>query len=245
MDQGQGLVSLAKSVGTRLLDTAAGIFNDRQTRGDGETDFLLGKITQNNSIVCPYLTEMILREFHEIKTTKGFTLKDGLRRGIRHHKDKAGIVAGDEESYVLFQRVFDPLVKEIHGISAHHLPISSLKPDALGKTVFDKHCVLSCRIRVLRSLKGFPFSWFCTREERISVEKIVTGVLEKLKGAFTLLLTLVSSSLHPPSRISDIYQFWRQRRRVPFLGPFFSLRCGSASHMMAEGLWYCYVTLTP
>ncbi|XP_078367861.1 creatine kinase U-type, mitochondrial-like isoform X2 [Oculina patagonica] len=176
----QGFVALAKSMGIRLLGIAAGIFNGRHNR-DEETDFLLGKLAQNNSIVCPHLTEPILQELLEIKTSKGFTLKDGLRRGIRN-KDKTGITAGDEESYVLFQRVFDPLVKEIHEISAHHLPISSLKPDALGKTVFDKKCVISCRIRVLRSLKGFPFSWFCTIEERVSIQTIVTGVLEKLKG---------------------------------------------------------------
>ena len=197
----QGFVALAKSMGTRLLGIATGIFNSRQNMVDEETEFLLGKLAQNNSKVCPHLTESILQELSEIKTPNGFTLKDGLRRGIRN-KDKTGIIAGDEESYDLFQRVFDPLVKEIHEISAHHLPISCLKPDALGKTVsVDKKNVLSCRIRVLRSLKGFPFSWFCTIEERVSIQTIVTGVLEKLKGAFTLLLVqFCRSSLWAPKK---------------------------------------------
>lgn len=201
----QGFVALAKSVGTRILGIAAGIFNGRQNRVDEETDFLLGKLAQSNSIVCPHLTEPILQELLEIKTSKGFTLKDGLRRGIRN-KDKTGITAGDEESYVLFQRVFDPLVKEIHEISAHHLPISSLKPDALGKTVFDRQCVFSCRIRVLRSLKGFPFSWFCTIEERISIQTIVTGVLEKLKGAYIAVYSL-------SSREEGVFSSWCRKSK--------------------------------
>lgn len=180
----QGFAAFAKSVGTRLMGTVAGIFNGTQNGADEETEFLLGKLAQSNSIICPYLTGEMLRELSEVKTPKGFTLKDGLRRGVRN-KDKVGILAGDEESYVLFQRVFDPLISEIHEISAHHLPISSLKSEALGKTVFEKQCVLSSRIRVLRSLKGFPFCWFCTIEERVSIQNIVTGVLEKLKGAFT------------------------------------------------------------
>lgn len=158
---------------------AAGIFSGRQNGADEETELLLGKLVQSNSIICPYLTGDMLRELSEVKTPNGFALKDGLRRGVRN-KDKTGILAGDEESYVLFQRVFDPLVRDIHEISAH----SSLKSEALGKTVFEKQCVLSCRARVLRSLKGFPFSWFCTIEERVSIQTIVTDVLEKLKGAF-------------------------------------------------------------
>lgn len=186
----QGIAALAKSLTTRLLGTVAVIFSGRQNKADEETDFLLGKLARNNSAVFPYLTDltdMTLRELTEIKTRKGFMLKDGLRRAILN-KDKAGIIAGDEECYVLFQSVFDPLVKEIHEISTHHLPISSLKPDALDRTVFDGQCVLSCRIRVLRSLKGFPFSWFCTTEERLSIQMIVVDILEKLQGAFTLRL---------------------------------------------------------
>lgn len=191
MDRGdQGIAALAKSLTTRLLGTVAVIFSGRQNKADEETDFLLGKLARNNSAVFPYLTDltdMTLRELTEIKTRKGFMLKDGLRRAILN-KDKAGIIAGDEECYVLFQSVFDPLIKEIHEISTHHLPISSLKPDALDRTVFDGQCVLSCRIRVLRSLKGFPFSWFCTTEERLSIQMIVVDILEKLQGAFTLRL---------------------------------------------------------
>ena len=189
MDRGdQGIAALAKSLTTRLLDTVAVIFSGRKTKADEETDFLLGKLAQNNSAVFPYLTDltdMTLRELLEIKTRKGFMLKDGLRRAILN-KDKAGIIAGDEECYVLFQSVLDPLIKEIHEIITHHLPISSLKPGAMDRPVFDGQCVLSCRIRVLRSLKGFPFSWFCTTEERLSIQMILIDVLEKLQGAFTL-----------------------------------------------------------
>ena len=180
----QGFAAFAKSVGIRLMGIPAAIFNGRQNGADEETEFLLAKLARSNSIICPYLTGEMLRELSEVKTPKGFTLKEGLRRGVRN-KDKAGILAGDEESYVLFQRVFDQLVRKIHEVSAHHLPISSFKPEALGKTVFEKQCVLSCRIRVFRTLKGFPFTWFCTIEERVSIQNIVTGVLEKLKGAFT------------------------------------------------------------
>ena len=199
MDQGdQGIVALAKSLATRFFGTVALIFSGRQNKADEETDFLLGKLAQNNSAVFPYLTDltgMTLRELPEIKTRKGFTLKDGLRRAILN-KDKAGIIAGDEECYVLFQSVLDPLIKEIHEISTHHLPISSLKPDALDRTVFDGQCVLSSRIRVLRSLKGFPFSWFCTTEERLSIQMIVIDVLEKLQGTCVYIAVKITMRSH-------------------------------------------------
>lgn len=191
----QGLAPLGKSLVTRLFGTVAGIFSGRQSKADEETDFLLEKLAQTNSAVFPYLTDLpthlTLRELSEIKTCKGFTLKDGLRRAILN-KDKAGIIAGDEECFVLFQGVFDPLIKEIHEISSRHSPTSSLKPDALNRAVFDGRCVLSCRIRVLRSLKGFPFSWFCTTEERLSIQTVMVDVLEKLQGAFTLIRTAVT-----------------------------------------------------
>ena len=183
--ENQGLAALAKSLATRLFGTVAGVFHGRQNKADEETDFLLGKLAQNNSAVFPYLTDLTdltLQDLSEIKTLKGFTLKDGLRRAILN-KDKVGIIAGDEECFVLFRSVFDPLIKEIHQISAHHLPTSSLTPDASDRAVFDGQCVISCRIRALRSLKGFPFSWFCTTEERLSIQTIVVDVLEKLPGA--------------------------------------------------------------
>ena len=200
----QGLAPLEKSLVTRLFDTVAEIFSGRQNKADEETDFLLEKLAQTNSAVFPYLTDLThltLRELSEIKTCKGFTLKDGLRRAILN-KDKAGILAGDEECFVLFQGVFDPLIKEIHEISSHHSPTSSLKPDALNRAVFDGRCVLSCRIRVLRSLKDFPFSWFCTTGERLSIEMIIVDVLEKLQGAFTLVYTAVTSALTSAFRLS-------------------------------------------
>lgn len=184
VDQDQGLLALFKFFSTRLLNTAAGIFHDHddeQKTVDEETGFLVGKLVQKNYTVCSYLTEPILQELQEIKTSTGFTLKDGLRRGIRE-KDKIGILAGDEESYMSYHSVFDPLIKDIHGISADHLHSSNLDPDALGEVEFDKHRVLSCRIRVLRSLKGFPFSWFCSRDERVSIETILASALERLKG---------------------------------------------------------------
>ena len=188
VDQDQGLLALLKAVGTRLLNIVIGIFNDEQEKVDERRDFLMEKLVQNNSVVCSYLPGSILQELQEIKTARGFTLKDGLRRGIRE-KDRLGILAGDEESYVLFQNVFDPLVKDIHGIIPVHLQSSSLDPDSLGEIADNRNCVLSCRIRVLRSLKGFPFSWFCSREERVSVENVITAILEKLRGknAFFLL----------------------------------------------------------
>ena len=199
MDQGdQGIAALAKSLATRFFGTVAVIFSGRQNKADEETDFLLGKLAQNNSAVFPYLTDltgMTLRELSEIKTRKGFTLRHGLRRAILN-KDKAGIIAGDEECYVLFQSVLDPLIKEIHELNTHHLPISSLKPDVLDRTVFDGKCVLSCRIRVLRSLKSFPFSWFCTTEERLSIQMIVIDVLEKLQGACVYIAVKITMRSH-------------------------------------------------
>lgn len=191
VDQDQGLLTLVKAVGTRLLNTVIGIFYDEQEKVDEGTDFLVEKLLQNNSVVCSYLPGPTLQELQEIKTTRGFTLKDGLRRGIRE-KDKLGILAGDEESYVLFQNVFDPLVKAIHGSSPVRLQSSSLDPEALGEIAFDRNCVLSCRIRVLRSLKGFPFSWFCSRDERVSVENLITALLEKLQGKSAFFLLQVS-----------------------------------------------------
>ena len=180
-DRDQGLLALLRSVGARLFYASTVTFHNDQGKEDEETDFLVRKLDKNNNIICSYLTEPILQELGKLKTARGFTLNDGLRRGIRD-KDKIGILAGDEESYVLFQSVFDRLVRDIHRVSANHLQTTSLCVDTPNNCLFDKPQVLSCRLRVLRSLKGFPFSWFCTRYQRLFVEEIVTGVLEKLKG---------------------------------------------------------------
>ena len=190
-DRDQGLLALIRSVGARLLYASTVTFHNEQEKVDEETDFLVGKLGKNDSIICSYLTEPILQELGKLKTVRGFTLKDGLRRGIRE-KDKIGILAGDEESYVLFQSVFDRLVRDIHRVGADHLQTTSLCVDAPNNFLLDKPQVLSCRLRVLRSLKGVPFSWFCTRDQRLFVEAIVTGVLDKLKGRCSLQASLYS-----------------------------------------------------
>lgn len=191
-DRDQGLLALLRSVGARLFSASNVTFHNEQEKVDEETDFLVGKLEKNDSIICSYLTEPRLQELGKLKTARGFTLKDGLRRGIRE-KDKIGILAGDEESYVLLQSVFDRLVRDIHGVSADHLQTTRLCVDAPNNFLLDKPQVLSCRLRVLRSLKGLPFSWFCTKDQRLFVEAIVTGGLDKLKGSCSLLASLSQS----------------------------------------------------
>lgn len=113
-----------------------------------------------------------------------------------------GCVAGDEESYQVFQELFDPIIEDRHGgykPSDEHK--TDLNPDNLqvrgrrgggaaggrargapaligsrsapqGGDDLDPNYVLSSRVRTGRSIRGFCLPPHCSRGERRAIEKL-------------------------------------------------------------------------
>merc|ERR550532_792541 len=93
-----------------------------------------------------------------------------------------GIYAGDEDSYIDFADVFDPLICEYHGLPADFSHVSDMDSSKITANVNPEVPVHSCRIRVGRSIQGFGLSPGITKQQRVDVEALMKNAFAKLEG---------------------------------------------------------------
>lgn len=137
-----------------------------------------------NSLMCKYLTKDIFNQLKERKTKNNFTLFEAINSGVQNEDSGIGVYAGDEESYLVFAPLFDPIIKEYHGFSKTNKHKSNLNINDLYAPNLDAkgEFIISTRIRVGRNLKGFPLGSAITKEQRLDVEKATSNALKNLKG---------------------------------------------------------------
>ena len=76
-------------------------------------------IKSKHSLVAKHVTEEKWGKLGGIVTkTSGFTLAKAIACAVEFDNQHCGIYAGDEDSYIDFADVFDPLICEYHGLSA-------------------------------------------------------------------------------------------------------------------------------
>merc|ERR1711976_731993 len=116
------------------------------------------EIKSKHSLVAKHVTEGKWNKLNEIVSkTSQFTLAKAIACAVEFDNQHCGIYAGDEDSYVDFAEVFDPLICEYHGLA----PDSSTPPDMdssknTGNVEADVP-VHSCRIRLAAASKDSVF----------------------------------------------------------------------------------------
>ncbi len=136
------------------------------------------------SLMCKYLTKDIFEELKDKKTKNGFTLLQAINSGLKNPDSSIGVYAGDEESYSLFDKLFDPIIEEYHGFKKDDSHRSDFNLERFEGENPDKEgdFILSTRVRVGRNLADFPLGTAITKEGRDEVERIVSTALSKLDG---------------------------------------------------------------
>merc|ERR1712079_632459 len=117
-----------------------------------------------------------------VTKTSGFTLAKAIACAVEFDNQHCGIYAGDEDSYIDFADVFDPLICEYHGLSADFKHTSDMDASKITANVEPDVPVHSCRIRVGRSIQGFGLSPGITKQQRIDVEALMKNAFAKLTG---------------------------------------------------------------
>lgn len=146
---------------------------------------------EKKTLTSYVLTPELLDAHKDIVTDFGFSLFEGLKQGLDDSHPTSSTLNGgfavpDEQFYSRFPKVMDPLmhhfskefVSNLYGTRINKSKIRKL-PD-FGSS--ESRYIISCRIRVLRSISGYPFTWACNEKQRNDVEKVVRAVLPKLKG---------------------------------------------------------------
>jgi len=140
-------------------------------------------IKSTHSLVAKHVTKEKWDKLGGIVTkTSGFTLAKAIACAVEFDNQHCGIYAGDEDSYIDFADVFDPLICEYHGLPADFKHVSDMDPTKVNGNVNPEVPVHSVRIRVGRSIQGFGLSPGITKDQRVGVEKLVSTALKRLDG---------------------------------------------------------------
>ncbi|RNA32448.1 creatine kinase S- mitochondrial [Brachionus plicatilis] len=140
-------------------------------------------LTRNRNIMARNLTQDLYARLRDRRTPNGFTVDNAIQPGVDNSGTYAftGIVAGDEESYVVFRELFDKVILEKHGYKPDQVHPTDLDASKIQNAQLDPEYVLSIRLRVIRNIKGYCLPSFCTRGERRDIENIIVKALYSLK----------------------------------------------------------------
>merc|ERR1711963_1323215 len=151
--------------------------------GKAKTMAPFPEIKSKHSLVAKHVTEEKWNKLNEIVSkTSQFTLAKAIACAVEFDNQHCGIYAGDEDSYVDFAEVFDPLICEYHGLAADFKHTSDMDSSKITGNVEADVPVHSCRIRVGRSIQGFGLSPGITKQQRIDVEALMKNAFAKLSG---------------------------------------------------------------
>merc|ERR1712121_568713 len=140
-------------------------------------------IKSKHSLVAKHVTKEKWDKLSGIVTkTSQFTLAKAIACAVEFDNQHCGIYAGDEDAYIDFADVFDPLICEYHGLSADFKHTSDMDATKITGNVEPDVPVHSARIRVGRSIQGYGLSPGITKQERIDVEALMKNAFPKLTG---------------------------------------------------------------
>jgi len=136
----------------------------------------------NTSLLKKTLSRELFLRLKPLRTSSGFTLHDVIKSGLENQDSKMGVYAGDKETYAVFKEFFDPLIESYQGAFS---PFDNHISDYDSRKL---HCnmdpqgkyILSVRARVARNISGYAFSTLINRQDRLSVERVITKALEKM-----------------------------------------------------------------
>merc|ERR1712142_1177572 len=141
------------------------------------------EIKSTHSLTAKHVTaEKWAKLGEHVTKTSGFTLAKAIACAVEFDNQHCGIYAGDEDSYIDFADVFDPLICEYHGLSADFKHTSDMDASKITANVEPDVPVHSCRIRVGRSIQGFGLSPGITKQQRVGVEALMKNAFAKLEG---------------------------------------------------------------
>jgi len=139
------------------------------------------EIKSTKSLVAKHLTPEKWETLKDIKTkTSGFTLEKAIACAVQFDDQNCGIYAGDEDTYVDFKDVFEPIILDYHGLPSDFSHTSDMDVAKITGNINPDAPVHSTRIRVGRSIAGFGLSPGITKEQRLEVENLMKSAFQKL-----------------------------------------------------------------
>ncbi|XP_063223960.1 arginine kinase-like [Bacillus rossius redtenbacheri] len=141
--------------------------------------------TDSKSLLKKHLTRQLFELLKTRRTGLGATLLDVARSGLMNPDSVVGVYVADAESLTVFAELFDPIIGDYHqGFSSRsvHPAKSWGNLNAIGDLDPEGKYVVSTRVRVGRSVDGFPLNPRMTAQDYLDVEGQVAVTLSTLEG---------------------------------------------------------------
>ncbi|OQR85932.1 creatine kinase, mitochondrial precursor [Thraustotheca clavata] len=136
----------------------------------------------HRSLMSKHLTREIYAKLKDVKTSTGYTLERAIQTGVDNPHLGVGITAGDEESYVLFKEIFDPVIEGWHGYKKDAVHKRDLDPTHLTDAKMPDEYIISTRIRAGRNIRGMPLPPATSRAHRKDVMNLLDSALTAMDG---------------------------------------------------------------
>jgi len=148
-------------------------------------DFKKLAISNSKSLLKIHLTEEIFNDIKNKRSSYGSTLLDCIQSGLQNLDSTVGIYAPDPSAYKVFAEIFDPIIEDYHkGFTKDdvHPPCDFGNPADFGNLDPKGDLVISTRIRIGRSIKGYPFNPCMDQMDYLSIEENAKNTLATLTG---------------------------------------------------------------
>jgi len=120
-----------------------------------------------------------------IKTSFGTTIQDCCKSAVENPDSNVGLYAPDPEVYDTFAELFHPVIAEYHKVDVATLKSVHDLGDAENLRDLPENyqeAIVSTRVRVGRTVKGYPMAGKLTKEKRIELEQKIKESLQTLDG---------------------------------------------------------------
>ncbi|KAL3285173.1 hypothetical protein HHI36_019292 [Cryptolaemus montrouzieri] len=168
--------------------------------------------SDSNSLLKKYLTRQIFDQLKDKKTSFGSSLLDCVQSGFMNYDSGVGIYAADPEAYVVFGRLFNPIIQDYHvGFTPEdkHPKLDWGDFSSLENLDPNGEHVISTRVRCGRSLEGYPFNPCLTENHYREIEAKLIPIFREmpgeLNGEYKSLLTMPKEEQN--QLIDDHYLF--------------------------------------
>jgi len=145
-----------------------------------------------SSMLKAHLTKQVFAQLASLTTASGVTLQDCIVSGVEYPENPVGLFAGDAESLVLFDPLFEAVASELHGVdlaSGGHPDsaldsegVADLPPTATTGEAAAAGSVLSCKVVFSRNLVGRSLTTQMTADQRQEVVATVGAVFSGFEG---------------------------------------------------------------
>ena len=176
---------MIQSVVTSLQLEGVTLGGDNSTAQAGDEkkirEFMSG---DSKSLLHKYLTPDTYDGLKHLKTESyGSSLMDVVRSGLAHPDSSLGVYAPDLETYTVFRKLMDPVIRDYHQVKGRlQQPASNWEIGRNKIGNFSGDFVKSTRIRIARNLEGYPLNSKMSKDDYLRLEREVSTALESLGG---------------------------------------------------------------